>query len=132
MCTGISQDIAWVLFATRGCSHASVFVVLASFGRLVSLKIDFAMDTEKTSTTPGGEIVDVADNTDSFTKVKSKKCRKRKREPDGADMDAEAAAVSKRPQFPPISGDKLKVSCAFLIEKIREKEQLVSSGVFSS
>lgn len=92
-------------------------VVLNSFGRLVSLKVDFAMDTDKTSTAPGGEIADVTDNTDSFTKVKSKKCQKRKREQDGADMDTEEVVVSKRPQFPPISGDKLKVSCAFLFEK---------------
>lgn len=92
-------------------------IVLNSFGRLVSLKVDFAMDTDKTSAAPGGEITDVTDNTDSFTKVKSKKCQKRKREQDGADMDTEEAVVSKRPQFPPISGDKLKVSCAFLTEK---------------
>lgn len=78
-----------------------------------TFKIDFAMDADKTSTTPGGEIVDITDNTDSFTKVKSKKCQKRKREQDGADMDTEETVVSKRPQFPPISGDKLKVSSVF-------------------
>lgn len=71
------------------------------------------MDADKMSTTPGGEIVDITDNTDSFTKVKSKKCQKRKREQDGADMDTEETVVSKRPQFPPISGDKLKVSSVF-------------------
>lgn len=71
------------------------------------------MDADKTSTTPGGEIVDITDNTDCFTKVKSKKCQKRKREQDGADMDTEETVVSKRPQFPPISGDKLKVSSVF-------------------
>ncbi|KAM7385312.1 hypothetical protein PAMP_001400 [Pampus punctatissimus] len=48
------------------------------------------------------------DDTDSFTKVKSKKTQKRKREHDGADMDTEEPSASKRPQFPPISGDKLK------------------------
>lgn len=73
------------------------------------------MDTDKTSTTPGGEIVDITENTDSFTEVKSKKCEKRKREQDGADMETETV-VSKRPQFPPISGDKLKVSGEFLIK----------------
>ncbi|TWW78387.1 RNA-binding protein PNO1 [Takifugu flavidus] len=65
------------------------------------------MDTDKISTTPAGETADIAHNTDSFTKVKSKKCQKRKREQDGADMDTEESVVSKRPQFPPISGDKL-------------------------
>lgn len=116
LCAGVSQGIAWVLFATRGYPHASVSVVLTSFSCLVSFKIDFAMDTVKTSTTPDGEIVDITDNNDSFTKVKSKKCQKRKREQDGADMDTEETVVSKRPQFPPISGDKLTVSIAFLIK----------------
>lgn len=74
------------------------------------------MDTDKTSTTPGGEIVDITGNTDSFTTVKSKKSQKRKREQDGADMDTEETVVRKRPQFPPISGDKLKVSSEFLIK----------------
>lgn len=72
------------------------------------------MDTDKISTTPAGETADIAHNTDSFTKVKSKKCQKRKREQDGADMDTQESVVSKRPQFPPISGDKLTVSSAFL------------------
>lgn len=77
------------------------------------------MDTDKISTTPAGETADIAHNTDSFTKVKSKKCQKRKREQDGADMDTEESVVSKRPQFPPISGDKLTVSSAFLRERIK-------------
>lgn len=75
------------------------------------------MDTNKISTTAAGETADIADNADSFTKVKSKKCQKRKREQDGADMDTEGSVVSKRPQFPPISGDKLMVSSAFIKEK---------------
>lgn len=50
------------------------------------------------------------DDTESFTKVKSKKTQKRKREQDGAAMDTEAPVVAKRPQFPPISGDKLRVN----------------------
>lgn len=100
-------------------------VVLASFGRLVSLRIDFAMDTVKTSTTPGGEVVDITDNTDSFTKVKSKKCQKRKREQNGTDMDTEETVRRKRPQFPPISGDKLKVSSAFLIKIMNNVFHLV-------
>lgn len=71
------------------------------------------MDTDKNSTTPAGETSDLTNNTDSFTKVKSKKSHKRKREQDGADMDTEESVVSKRPQFPPISGDSLKVSSTF-------------------
>lgn len=44
---------------------------------------------------------------DSFTKVKSKKSQKRKLE--APDMDTEGPVASKRPQFPPISLDKLRV-----------------------
>lgn len=84
------------------------------------------MDTDKNSTTPAGETSDLTNNTDSFTKVKSKKSQKRKREQDGADMDTESV-VSKRPQFPPISGDNLKVSSTFF-----KKNNNVSPGVFSS
>ncbi|TMS04449.1 RNA-binding protein PNO1 [Larimichthys crocea] len=48
-------------------------------------------------------------DTETFTKVKCKKTQKRKREQDAGDMDTEGEPVaSKRPQFPPISGDKLK------------------------
>ncbi|XP_061141201.1 RNA-binding protein PNO1 [Syngnathus typhle] len=50
--------------------------------------------------------VEKQDDTDSFIKVKSKKSQKRKRE--AADMDTEGPAASKRPQFPPISQDKLR------------------------
>lgn len=50
-------------------------------------------------------------DTETFTKVKCKKTQKRKREQDAGDMDTEGEPVaSKRPQFPPISGDKLKVT----------------------
>uniref|UniRef100_A0A665TSU4 RNA-binding protein PNO1 n=1 Tax=Echeneis naucrates TaxID=173247 RepID=A0A665TSU4_ECHNA len=47
---------------------------------------------------------------ESFTKVKSKKTQKRKRDEDGVNMDTDAdgPAAVKRPQFPPISGDKLR------------------------
>ncbi|XP_061822146.1 RNA-binding protein PNO1 [Nerophis lumbriciformis] len=48
-------------------------------------------------------------DTDSFVKVKSKKSQKRKRA--AADMmDTEGPTASKRPQFPPISADKLRGS----------------------
>lgn len=68
------------------------------------------MDTD---TNPAPETVAAAgskDDAGSFTKVKSKKSQKRKREQDGASMDAEEPVASKRPQFPPISGDKLRGS----------------------
>nr|XP_046256937.1 RNA-binding protein PNO1 isoform X2 [Scatophagus argus] len=66
------------------------------------------MDTDKNSTPTAGAAAESKDGTDSFTKVKSKKSQKRKREQDGVDMDTEESVASKRPQFPPISGDKLK------------------------
>ncbi|XP_023680740.1 RNA-binding protein PNO1 [Paramormyrops kingsleyae] len=42
-----------------------------------------------------------------FKKVKSKKNNKRKRRVDDGEMDTEDAVARKRPDFPPISGDKL-------------------------
>lgn len=68
------------------------------------------MDTDKITTPDAGAAKECKDDTDSFTKVKSKKTQKRKREQDGVDMDTEEPVASKRPQFPPISGDKLKVT----------------------
>lgn len=68
------------------------------------------MDTDKNTTPAAGAAVGSKDDTDSFTKVKSKKTQKRKREQDGVDMDTEEPVASKRPQFPPISSDKLKVN----------------------
>ncbi|XP_069568371.1 RNA-binding protein PNO1 [Brachyistius frenatus] len=50
------------------------------------------------------------DDADPFTKVKSKKTQKRKHDRDAAHMDTEGPAASKRPQFPPISADKLRGS----------------------
>jgi len=48
------------------------------------------------------------DNTDSFEKVKTKKkSHKRKREMGAMEMESEDTIARKRPQFPPISGDKL-------------------------
>lgn len=70
------------------------------------------MDMDKTSNIQAAEI---GDDTDSFTKVKANKCQKRKREPDAA-MDTEATVGRKRPQFPPVSGDKLKVIREFWVK----------------
>uniref|UniRef100_A0A671X4F4 RNA-binding protein PNO1 n=1 Tax=Sparus aurata TaxID=8175 RepID=A0A671X4F4_SPAAU len=66
------------------------------------------MDTVENTTPAAGAAMEAKDDTDSFTKVKSKKTQKRKREQDGAGMDTEEPVASKRPQFPPISGDKLR------------------------
>lgn len=65
------------------------------------------MDTDKNATSDATAAVESKDETNSFTAVKSKKSQKRKREQDGADMDTETVAT-KRPQFPPISGDQLR------------------------
>lgn len=62
-------------------------------------------DSEDTSAADGGG------NTDTFQTVKSKKSSKRKRDQGEVQMESEDAVVPpKRPQFPPISGDKLKVT----------------------
>lgn len=67
--------------------------------------MDTATDTKPSS----AAATEVKDDTESFTKVKSKKTQKRKREQDGVDMDTEGPVASKRPQFPPISSQSLKV-----------------------
>ncbi|XP_036429584.1 RNA-binding protein PNO1 [Colossoma macropomum] len=51
--------------------------------------------------------MDCEGGTESFEKVKSKKSQKRKRAAAEAEMESEDAAAPKRPQFPPISGDRL-------------------------
>uniref|UniRef100_UPI003AABAD62 RNA-binding protein PNO1 n=1 Tax=Centroberyx gerrardi TaxID=166262 RepID=UPI003AABAD62 len=66
------------------------------------------MDTGTNSTPEVAAATDSGSGADAFTKVKSKKSHKRKREQDGADMDTEDSVARKRPQFPPIAGDKLK------------------------
>ncbi|XP_019953112.1 RNA-binding protein PNO1 [Paralichthys olivaceus] len=66
------------------------------------------MDVDKNTDPASGAAADSKEDAEAFTKVKSKRTQKRKREQDGADMDTEAPVASKRPQFPPISGDKLK------------------------
>lgn len=68
------------------------------------------MDTDNNPTTEvAATTIDSEDTTEAFVKVKSKKTSKRKREMDGVDMEDEDSVACKRPQFPPISGDKLKV-----------------------
>ncbi|XP_041865469.1 RNA-binding protein PNO1 [Melanotaenia boesemani] len=66
------------------------------------------MDLDKNPTSEASAVTESKDDTDSFTKVKSKKSQKRKRDQQGADMDTEEPVANKRPQFPPISGDKLR------------------------
>ncbi|XP_075906990.1 RNA-binding protein PNO1 [Nelusetta ayraudi] len=66
------------------------------------------MDSEDNKTQVAEAATDSSTDKESFTVVKSKKAHKRKREQDGTGMDTEEPVASKRPQFPPISGDKLK------------------------
>lgn len=73
------------------------------------------MDSDKNTTPEVGAAMESKDDTETFTMVKSKKTQKRKREQDGADMDTEGPVASKRPQFPPISSDKLKVNSVFIL-----------------
>ncbi|XP_031434431.1 RNA-binding protein PNO1, partial [Clupea harengus] len=63
------------------------------------------MDTETNKATEMSSTMD--DNTDSFEKVKTKKSQKRRREMGAMEMESEDTIARKRPQFPPISGDKL-------------------------
>ena len=67
------------------------------------------MDTDNNSTPPITATMDSESTADNFIKVKSKKTQKRKREQAVVDMDPEDSVACKRPQFPPISGDKLTV-----------------------
>lgn len=66
------------------------------------------MDSEDNKTQVAEAATDSSTDKESFTVVKSKKAQKRKREQDGSGMDTEESVASKRPQFPPISGEKLK------------------------
>ncbi|XP_062852042.1 RNA-binding protein PNO1 [Trichomycterus rosablanca] len=65
---------------------------------------------ETVSNTASDEMTSVNNesNTDTFTAVKSKKSAKRKRDMGEVEMESEDTVAPKRPQFPPISGDKLK------------------------
>uniref|UniRef100_A0A8C2XHA3 RNA-binding protein PNO1 n=3 Tax=Cyclopterus lumpus TaxID=8103 RepID=A0A8C2XHA3_CYCLU len=65
-----------------------------------------AMDADTSTASAAGAATETPEDSGSFTTVKYKKAHKRKR--DGADMDTEGHVASKRPQFPPISSDKLK------------------------
>lgn len=67
------------------------------------------MDTDTNPLPTVSDSITSKDEAESFTQVKSKKTQKRKREQDGAGMDTDESVATKRPQFPPISGDKLKV-----------------------
>lgn len=66
------------------------------------------MEEEPNATTTASACVDDDGKTDSFEKVKSRKTQKRKRELGEMDMEPEDAVSRKRPQFPPISADKLR------------------------
>ncbi|XP_058507183.1 RNA-binding protein PNO1 [Solea solea] len=66
------------------------------------------MDADKNTDSKAAAAAESKDDTDSFTKVKSKKTQKRKREQDGVGMDTDEPVAVKRPQFPPISGDRLR------------------------
>ncbi|XP_020777048.1 RNA-binding protein PNO1 [Boleophthalmus pectinirostris] len=66
------------------------------------------MDLDKTTACESAVTGENQEDSESFTKVKSKKTQKRKREQDGVDMDTADSVACKRPQFPPISGDQLR------------------------
>lgn len=66
------------------------------------------METDTNIACEKDTVVESNEESESFTKVKSKKTQKRKREQDGADMDTADPVARKRPQFPPISGDQLR------------------------
>nr|ACQ58604.1 RNA-binding protein PNO1 [Anoplopoma fimbria] len=66
------------------------------------------MDSDTNTTPAAAAAPEGPEDAGSFTKVKSKRTQKRKRGPDGADMDTEGPGASKRPQFPPISSDQLR------------------------
>ncbi|XP_068423645.1 RNA-binding protein PNO1 [Clinocottus analis] len=67
-----------------------------------------APDTNTAPAAAASAASDPPEDAGSFTTVKSKKTHKRKRENDAVDMDTEGHVACKRPQFPPISSDKLK------------------------
>ncbi|XP_010794055.1 RNA-binding protein PNO1 [Notothenia coriiceps] len=91
----ITGEIVRLLMALELYDHLLLGPSLVAYGKVMGLNAGVAMESKE--------------DTEAFTMVKSKKTQKRKREQDGADMDTEAPVASKRPQFPPISSDKLKV-----------------------
>ncbi|XP_060943375.1 RNA-binding protein PNO1 [Limanda limanda] len=66
------------------------------------------MDVDKNPESVPGAAADTPVDPEAFIQVKSRRTQKRKLEQDGADMDTEQQVASKRPQFPPISGERLK------------------------
>lgn len=66
------------------------------------------METDANVACENVAVVENKEESESFTKIMSKKTRKRQREQDGADMDTADSVARKRPQFPPISGDQLR------------------------
>lgn len=68
------------------------------------------MDTASNPAPEELSTVEDGENADTFQKVKSKKTSKRKRDQGEVEMESGDAVAPKRPQFPPISGDRLKVS----------------------
>lgn len=68
------------------------------------------MESVTNTTAEATATMDCDGNTDGFEKVKSKRSRKRKRDAADADMQAEGSGAAKRPQFPAISGDLLRVT----------------------
>lgn len=66
------------------------------------------METDAKIACENVDVVENKEESESFTKIMSKKTQKRKREQDGADMDTAESVARKRPQFPPISGDQLR------------------------
>ncbi|KAK2852997.1 hypothetical protein Q7C36_008198 [Tachysurus vachellii] len=66
------------------------------------------MESVNNSASEDTSAVDGGGNTDTFQTVKSKKSSKRKLDQGEVQMESEDAVAPKRPQFPPISGDKLK------------------------
>lgn len=85
------------------------------------------MDTDKTTLPVAAAAADGPEDAGSFTTVKSKKSQKRKREAGGADMETEGPGAPKRPQFPAISSDKLRVStpCVLILCEVFHRVQVI-------
>lgn len=68
------------------------------------------METGNNTASGDSIAVNHESNTDIFETVKSKKSSKRKRDMAEVEMESADTVAHKRPQFPPISGEKLKVT----------------------
>lgn len=87
------------------------------------------MEADSNPASGGLSAVDEGQNTDNFQKVKSKKTEKRKRDQGEGEMEFEGAVSPKRPQFPPISGDRLKVtSCCSVMSCVQINSCLILLG----